>query len=55
MNASYLQRGFLNGTFSNVEGQSGVVPYYTSDKEFMFMYFPIDGIYPRYSRFVKAI
>ena len=55
MNMSHLQRGFLDGTFAEVERQSGVVPYTMSNEEFMFMYFLVDGIYPRYSRFVKAI
>ena len=52
---SHLQRGFLDGTFAELERQSGVVPYTMSNEEFMFMYFLVDGIYPRYSRFVKAI
>ena len=55
MNMSHLQAGFLDGTFAEVEVQSGVIPYTINYHEFMQMYFLVDGIYPRYSRFVKAI
>ena len=55
MNLSWLQQSFLNGTFAAVEEQSSVVPYKIGDEEFMQLYFLVDGIYPRYSRFVKAI
>ena len=55
MNISHLQQGFLNGTFSKIESQSGVMPYIISQEKFMEMFYLVDGIYPRYSRFVKAV
>ena len=55
MNLSHLQEGFLNGTFAEIEFNSGVMPYIISDEQFYYIFYLVDGIYPRYSRFVKAV
>ena len=43
----------LDGSFAELE--SAVVPYKINDKEFHKMYLLVDGIYPKFSRFVKTI
>ena len=55
MNLSHLQEGFLNGTFAEIESKSGIMPYIISDENFWYIFYLVDGIYPRYSRFVKAV
>ena len=42
-----------DGSFAEIE--SLVVPYKIGEEEFTYTYFLTDGIYPPYSRFVKAI
>jgi hypothetical protein len=46
-----------NGTFSRVELESGVVPFFIDGEMegFNKTYFLVDGIYPRYTRFVKGM
>ena len=48
-----------NGSFTELEQQSGVVPFYIQTEEevlaFHKTYFLVDGIYPRYNRFVKGM
>jgi len=45
----------MNGVFDYREDLSGVVPYKICDEKILKMFFLVDGIYPSYSRFVKAI
>jgi hypothetical protein len=44
-----------NGTFSQLEEEAGVVPFFIHGEPFRRTYFLVDGIYPRYTRFVKAV
>jgi hypothetical protein len=44
-----------NGTFSQLEEEAGVIPFLIQGEPFRRTYFLVDGIYPRYSRFVKAV
>jgi hypothetical protein len=46
-----------NGTFSRVEAEAGVVPFFIDGEieGFKKTYFLVDGIYPRYTRFVKGM
>lgn len=55
MNISPLQRSWVDGSFTDVEAASGVVPFTIADTELTKTFVLVDGIYPRYSRFVKAI
>ena len=55
MNMSHLQQGFLDGTFEEVERDSHEVPFSIGDEVFNKTYLLVDGIYPRYSRFVKSV
>jgi hypothetical protein len=52
---SNLMTMFLDGTFDAIEREAGVVPYKISDSEFDALFLLVDGIYPKYSRFVKGI
>mmetsp|Transcript_15031 Transcript_15031/g.32775 ORF Transcript_15031/g.32775 Transcript_15031/m.32775 type:complete len:486 (+) Transcript_15031:39-1496(+) len=51
LNLSPLLDKFINGTFAEMERL--VVPFQISDQEFDEMFILVDGIYPRFSRFVK--
>jgi hypothetical protein len=46
-----------NGTLSRVEAEAGVVPFFIDGEMegFNKTYFLVDGIYPRYTRFVKGM
>ena len=54
-NVSPFKDNLMNGVFDYREDLSGVVPYKICDEEFSKMFILVDGIYPSYSRFVKAI
>jgi hypothetical protein len=51
---SLLDR-MTNGTFGQLEEEAGVVPFIIHGEPFRRTYFLVDGIYPRYTRFVKAV
>ena len=55
LNQSHLQRGLIDGTFAEIERRSGTVPFSIGGDQFSKLFFLVDGIYPRYSRFVKAV
>jgi hypothetical protein len=44
----------LDGSLHELEKEAGVVPYKIGDEEFDKLFFLVDGIYPRYVRFVKS-
>ena len=53
LNMSPLIERILDGTFEGLEVQ--VVPFSVNEEEFRFLFMLVDGIYPKWSRFVKAI
>ena len=57
LSLSPLLDRMTNGTFKEVEQQSGALPFFVEGTQqgFNNTYFLVDGIYPRYTRFVKAI
>jgi hypothetical protein len=52
---STLYERFIDGSFAAVEREAGVVPFAIGTEEFNQLYVLVDGIYPAYSRFVKAV
>lgn len=52
-NLSPLLERFMDGTFQDIE--SAVTPFEIAGQSFDQLFILVDGIYPRYSRFVKAI
>ena len=54
-NVCPFKDNLMNGVFDYREDLSGVVPYKIGNEEFLKMFILVDGIYPSYSRFVKAI
>jgi hypothetical protein len=52
-NLSPLLESMLNDTFKNMEEL--VVPYHIGNEEFKRMFLLVDGIYPKYARFVPGI
>ena len=57
LSLSPLLDRMTNGSFIKLERQSKVVPFFIEGEEHSFnnTYFLVDGIYPRYTRFVKAL
>jgi hypothetical protein len=55
LNLSPLLGRLVDGSFVELEKESGVVPYNISEEEFDKCFLLVDGIYPKYSRFVKGI
>jgi hypothetical protein len=45
----------VDGTFIDLEGQAGAVPFKIDVHEFTKLFVLVDGIYPNYSRFVKGM
>ena len=45
----------IDGSFASMEVEAGVVPYTVGPQAFNQMYILVDGIYPRYTRFVHSI
>jgi Plant transposon protein len=54
LNLSPLLESITNGTFAKLEGEAGMVPFLIDGQQFTRMYFLVDGIYPKYSRFVRG-
>jgi hypothetical protein len=44
----------LDGTLDSIEKEAGVVPFKIAEEEFNKLFFLVDGIYPKYIRFVKS-
>jgi Plant transposon protein len=55
LNASPLMERMVDGTFHNLEEEAEVVPFEIGDEEFTKCFILVDGIYPKFSRFVKGI
>ncbi len=53
--SSPLLESMLDGSFEELEQQSGVVPYTIKDSTFDKVFLLADGIYPPYARFVKTL
>ena len=54
LNLSPFLDALLDGSFEEIEELSGTVPYHVLEEEFKRLYVLVDGIYPRYSRFVRS-
>jgi Plant transposon protein len=54
-NQSPLPTRLTDGTFTSLEKEAGVVPYPIGDKTHDKLFILVDGIYPKYSRFVRGI
>ena len=55
LSLSPLLDRMLDGTFHALEEEAGVVPFEVSGELFNNIFFLVDGIYPKYSRFVRGI
>lgn len=55
LSLSPLLDRLVDGSFMELEKKAGVVPYCISNQVFDKCFLLVDGIYPRYSRFVKGI
>jgi hypothetical protein len=52
---SCLLKVFLDGSFQGLEEAAGVIPFDIKGDVFREMFLLVDGIYPKYSRFVKPL
>jgi hypothetical protein len=52
---SNLSVMLLDGTMEKLEKEAGTIPFQVSEDDFDKMYMLVDGIYPKYSRFVQGI
>ena len=57
LQSSPLLQRLVDGSFVQTEQESGVVPFQIpgTERPFNHMFFLCDGIYPRYSRFIKTV
>lgn len=56
MRLSRIYKSFLDGSMAKLERQANVVPYSINGvDDFNELFLLVDGIYPKYSRFVKGI
>ena len=53
LNLSPLLESFRDGSFESLESE--VCPFMIGTSAFQFLYILVDGIYPRWSRFVRGI
>ena len=54
LDGSPLLQSFITGAFEAKEEKAGVVPYTIGEQDFNKLFILVDGIYPKYSRFVKG-
>ncbi len=52
---SRIMKIFLNGELEKLEKDADVIPFSIGDEEFDKLFLLVDGIYPKYSRFMKGI
>ena len=55
LNLSPLLESLLDGSFAEIERNSKTVPYVISGEVFHLLNILVDGIYPKYSRFIKTL
>jgi hypothetical protein len=55
LDVSNLLKMILNGVLDDLEQHSGAVPYDIGNSTFNKLFYLVDGIYPKYSRFVRGI
>ena len=55
LSLSPLMERMVNGTFHELEKEAGVVPFQIGEESFDKTWVTVDGIYPKYIRFVKGI
>jgi hypothetical protein len=55
LNLSPFLESLVNGKFAEREAASGAIPFRIGEDEFHQLYVLVDGIYPRYTRFVKGM
>jgi len=55
LDSSALLHQLTDGSFGRVEEASGKVLFYVNRTEFNWLFIRTDGIYPKYSRFVKTL
>lgn len=57
LQSSPLLQRLVDGSFVQTEQESGVIPFQIpgTERPFNHMFFLCDGIYPRYSRFIKTV
>ena len=55
LSLSPLLDRLVDGSFHHLEEEAGVVPFQISNDSFTKTWITVDGIYPKYSRFVKGI
>ena len=55
LNLSPLLESLVDGSFAKLEERAGIVPFDIGGEQFNRLFALVDGIYPRYSRFVKGI
>jgi len=54
LNLSPFLDSLIDGSFAEKEKEAQVVPFHLGDESFDKLFVLVDGIYPKYSRFVKA-
>ena len=54
LNLSPLLESLVDGSFIDVEESASVVPFEVAGERFSRLFVLVDGIHPRYSRFVKG-
>ena len=54
LNLSPFLQSLLDGRFEGLEAEAGVVPYNIAGSNFSRLFVLVDGIYPKYSRFVRG-
>jgi hypothetical protein len=54
LNLSPFLHSLLDGTFENLEAEAGILPFKISGMDFDKVFVLVDGIYPKYTRFVRG-
>jgi Plant transposon protein len=55
LSLSLFIRSTTNGSFGQFELEAGIVPFETANQQFTKMFVLVDGISPKYSRFVRGL
>jgi hypothetical protein len=55
VNLSPLLQKLTDGSFTDMEEATGVIPFTVGDESFHRTFFLVDGIYPKYARFVRGL